>query len=85
MIWTGILIAPGVGEEVFDAACKALSEELGEQHLCQFSFGACWCPDTSRIEEYLRVADQRMYEEKRRFHQRIGYDRRRRNTDSRNT
>lgn len=80
-----VVIAPGVGEEVFDAACKALSEELGEQHLCQFSFGACWCPDTSRIEEYLRVADQRMYEEKRRFHQRIGYDRRRRNTDSRNT
>lgn len=72
-----VVILPGIGQEEFHAEHEALSEEVRDENPKQFSSGAYWCPDSSRIEEGLKNADQEMYEEKSRFYQQKGFDRRR--------
>lgn len=74
-----VVIMPEVGEEDFEARLEKLNTELQESNPYRFSFGACWCPNSNRIEEALRVADREMYEAKRRFYQKEGVDRRRKN------
>lgn len=63
-----VVIVPKMGQEQFDVEYEALSTMLRDQNLHQFSCGAYWCPDSSRIEEALQIADRRMYEEKRRVY-----------------
>lgn len=74
-----VVIMPEVGEEDFEARLEKLNTELQESNPYRFSFGACWYPNSNRIEEALRVADREMYEAKRRFYQKEGVDRRRKN------
>ena len=74
-----VVIMPEVGEEDFEARLEKLNAEQQESNPYRFSFGACWCPNSNRIEEALRVADREMYEAKRRFYQKEGVDRRRKN------
>lgn len=68
-----VVIVPKMGQEQFDAEYEALSTMLRDQNLHQFSCGAYWCPDSSRIEEALQIADRRMYEEKRRVYKKKNY------------
>lgn len=71
-----VAIVPSIEEEVFKAQLEKLTAELMVDHPYRFSFGACWCPDSSRIEEFLHTADRNMYEAKSRFYRQEGIDRR---------
>lgn len=74
-----VVILPQMNESEFTEKTEALTEKLDQDNPYQFSFGAYWCSDSAETEEALRKADQRMYEEKARFYQKKGMDRRKRN------
>lgn len=78
-----VVIIPEIEEEDFKAQIEKLTAELSIDNPYRFSSGACWCPDSSRIEEAVRTADSQMYEAKSRFYQTKGIDRRKRDTWSR--
>lgn len=71
-----VAIVPSIEENAFKAQIENLTAELMVDHPYRFSFGACWCPDCSRIEEALHTADRNMYEAKSRFYRQEGMDRR---------
>lgn len=71
-----VAIIPSIEEEVFKAQLDGLNTELMVKHPYRFSFGTCWCPDSSRLEEALHTADRNMYETKSRFYRQEGIDRR---------
>jgi len=73
-----VVILPEISEEDFQVQQEVLAQDLRKGNPYQFSFGVCWCPDSGRIEEAVRIADQHMYEAKALYYQTSGKDRRKR-------
>lgn len=71
-----VAIIPGIEEEAFNAQLENLAAELMINYPYRFSYGACWCPDSRRIEDAIRKADRHMYEDKKCFYNQEGNDRR---------
>ena len=72
-----VVIVPDITQKEFHAAYEVLAMKMREQKINQFSSGAYWYSDSSGVEEALRIADRQMYEQKRLFYERKGFDRRR--------
>ena len=70
-----VVMVPDIAQQEFDTDYEVLSAKRRDRNPEQFSSGAYWCADSSGIEEALRIADQQMYEQKRLFYERKGFDR----------
>lgn len=71
-----VVILPGIREEVFTEKKEKLAAGYCRTMPHLLSIGCFWCPDSSKIEEALRVADHHMYEEKKQYYEQQEFDRR---------
>ncbi|MGO5202802.1 diguanylate cyclase domain-containing protein [Bilifractor sp. LCP21S3_F8] len=71
-----VVILPGIREEVFTEKKEKLAAGYCRTMPHLLSIGCFWCPDSSKIEEALRIADHHMYEEKKQYYEQQEFDRR---------
>ena len=71
-----VVILPGIREDVFTEKIEKLTAGYCRMMPHLLSIGSFWCPDSSRSEEALRVADHHMYEEKKQYYEQQEFDRR---------
>lgn len=63
------IIATGITEEELVKRAEAIREVSGKyDHVC-FAIGLCYDDDKSNVRHALRTADERMYEDKRKFYE----------------
>ena len=72
-----LVIIEGISEESFDSNVEKLHEVLNKCNDVSFAFGNCWSNDSSKLDEMLRLADKRMYDNKMAYYKRIGLKNRR--------
>ena len=72
-----LVIIEGISEESFDSNIEKLHEILNKCNDVSFAFGNCWSNDSSKLDEMLRLADKRMYDNKMAYYKRIGLKNRR--------
>lgn len=72
-----LVIIEGISEESFDSNVEKLHEKLNKCNDVSFAFGNCWSNDSSKLDEMLRLADKRMYDNKMAYYKRIGLKNRR--------
>ena len=62
------VIMLGVFQDDLNAATKKLREVSGKYERLSFAIGSCVSPDSHNVREALKIADQRMYEDKREYY-----------------
>lgn len=63
------IIATGITEEELGKRAEAIRESAKKyEHVC-FAIGYCYDDDKSNVRRALRIADERMYEDKRKFYE----------------
>jgi diguanylate cyclase (GGDEF)-like protein len=63
------IIALGITEEELGKRAEAIREASKKyEHVC-FAIGQCYDDDKSNVRHALRIADERMYEDKRKFYE----------------
>ena len=62
------VIMLGVSQDDLNAATKKLREVSGKYERVSFAIGSCVDADSHNVREALKIADQRMYEDKREYY-----------------
>ena len=62
------VIMLGVSQDDLNEATKKLREVSGKYERVSFAIGSCVEPDSHNVREALKIADQRMYEDKREYY-----------------
>lgn len=63
------IIATGITEEELGKRAEAIRESAKKYERVCFAIGYCYDDDKSNVRHALRIADERMYEDKRRFYE----------------
>lgn len=71
-----VVIYPNIDQDEFLERQKNLQAELKKSDIYHFSFGSFYCKDSAKIEKAIRIADRHMYNDKKKYYLRMGFERR---------
>ncbi|WP_051233781.1 GGDEF domain-containing protein [Butyrivibrio sp. NC3005] len=69
-----VILVENVEEDEFEIIKRQLEVRINEPSAPKIAIGFCWCLDTRNLEKSMKIADKKMYEDKKKFYEKSGME-----------